>query len=35
MDLAMRSDAPIIGINDGGGSASSVVSLKGYGEIFA
>jgi propionyl-CoA carboxylase beta chain len=36
MDLAMRSGAPIIGINDGGGARiqEGVVSLKGYGEIF-
>jgi propionyl-CoA carboxylase beta chain len=36
MDLAMRSGAPIIGINDGGGARiqEGVVSLRGYGEIF-
>jgi propionyl-CoA carboxylase beta chain len=36
MDLAMKSGAPVIGINDGGGARiqEGVVSLRGYGEIF-
>lgn len=36
MDMAMRSGAPLVGINDGGGARiqEGVVSLKGYGEIF-
>jgi acetyl-CoA carboxylase carboxyltransferase component len=36
MDLAMRSGAPVIGLNDGGGARiqEGVVSLKGYGDIF-
>ena len=36
MDLAMRSGAPIIGLNDSGGARiqEGVVSLGGYGDIF-
>lgn len=36
MDMAIRSRAPIIGINDSGGARiqEGVDSLKGYGEIF-
>jgi propionyl-CoA carboxylase beta chain len=36
MDMAMRSGAPIIGLNDSGGARiqEGVASLKGYGEIF-
>ena len=36
MDLAMKTGAPLIGINDGGGARiqEGVVSLKGYGDIF-
>jgi acetyl-CoA carboxylase carboxyltransferase component len=36
MDLAMRSGAPLIGLNDGGGARvqEGVASLSGYGEIF-
>ncbi|MBC7921514.1 MAG: methylmalonyl-CoA carboxyltransferase, partial [Ferruginibacter sp.] len=36
MDLAMRSGAPVIGLNDSGGARiqEGVVSLAGYAEIF-
>ena len=36
MDLAIKSGAPIIGLNDSGGARiqEGVVSLAGYGEIF-
>ncbi len=36
MDLAVRTGAPIVGINDGGGARiqEGVDSLAGYGEIF-
>ncbi|HXY72980.1 MAG TPA: acyl-CoA carboxylase subunit beta [Actinomycetota bacterium] len=36
MDLAMRTGAPIIGLNDGGGARiqEGVASLAAYGEIF-
>ncbi len=36
MDMAMKSGAPIIGLNDSGGARiqEGVVSLAGYGEIF-
>lgn len=36
MDLAMKSGAPIVGLNDSGGARveEGVDSLKGYGEIF-
>ncbi|MEO8458880.1 MAG: carboxyl transferase domain-containing protein, partial [Chloroflexota bacterium] len=36
MDMALRTGAPVIGINDGGGARiqEGVVSLRGYGEIF-
>jgi propionyl-CoA carboxylase beta chain len=36
MDLAMRSGAPVIGLNDSGGARiqEGVLSLAGYGDIF-
>ena len=36
MDLAIRSGAPVIGLNDSGGARiqEGVVSLAGYAEIF-
>jgi propionyl-CoA carboxylase beta chain len=36
MDLAMKTGAPVIGINDSGGARiqEGVMSLSGYGEIF-
>jgi acetyl-CoA carboxylase carboxyltransferase component len=36
MDLAMKTGAPVIGLNDSGGARiqEGVVSLGGYGEIF-
>jgi propionyl-CoA carboxylase beta chain len=36
MDMAMKSGAPVIGLNDSGGARiqEGVVSLAGYGEIF-
>jgi len=36
MDLAMKTGAPIIGLNDSGGARiqEGVASLKGYGDIF-
>ncbi|HEY8492117.1 MAG TPA: carboxyl transferase domain-containing protein, partial [Dehalococcoidia bacterium] len=36
MDLALKTGAPIIGLNDGGGARiqEGVAALKGYGDIF-
>ena len=36
IDIAMRSGAPVIGLNDSGGARiqEGVLSLKGYGDIF-